>query len=366
MFTESTLRKLLDFSANDPVVSLYLNTEPSLGNADAHRLRLRSLLKEVTLDRDMEAIETFFNHSYDWSGRGVAVFSCAPADFFQVFPLSVPVKDKMIISAKPNIKPLLSLMDNFGGYGAVLVDKQNARIFLFQQGELVEQQAISGEAVKHIKTGTSPLIHHSRGGPFETSRTLDEVIDRNMRNQVELVMEYFEKKHIRRIFIGGSEENVASFKGELSKAWQSLVMGTFPIAITAGAAEVKQKTIEIYQEVEKQYEKTLVENLVDSAAKSVAAVTGLEPTLEAVSNGRVQTLIYTDGYEAKGYWHRDCGLLTSLAIKKHHACAEPAQRVEDVIDLAATAVLKSGGSVEVLHSGSGMEQYGKIGATLRY
>ena len=366
MFTESTLRKLLDFSANDPVVSLYLNTEPSLGNADAHRLRMRSLLKEVTLEKDVDAIETFFNHSYDWLSRGVAVFSCAPADYFQYFPLSVPVNDRIIISSRPNIKPLLSLMDNFGGYGVVLVDKVNARIFLFQQGELVEQQAISGEAVKHIKTGTAPLIHQSKGGPFEDYRGMNEVIDRNMRNLAELVIEYFEQKHIRRIMLGGSEENVSSFRGILSKAWQSLVMGTFSIAVNAGSAEVMQKSIEVYQDFEKEYEKNLVDNLVTSSAKQEAAVVGLEPTLEAVSNGRVATLVYVDGLSAPGYWHDVCGLLTSQAIKKHHACPDPAVPVDDIIDFAATAVLKSGGTVEVLHQGSGLETHGKIGASLRY
>ncbi len=366
MFTESTLRKLLDFSANDPVVSLYLNTEPSLGNAEAHRQRLRSLLKEVTLERDVDAIETFFSHSYDWLGRGVAVFSCAPADFFQYFPLSVSISDKVIISTKPNIKPLLSVMDNFGGYGVVLVDKQNARIFLFQQGELVEQQAMSGETVKHVKTGTAPLIHQSKGGPFDDYRAVDETIDRNSRNLAALVMDYFEQKHIRRIMIGGSEENVASFKGSLTKAWQSLVMGTFSSAITAGSAEIKQKSIQMYEDVEKEYEKDQVDSLITSAAKENAAVVGLEPTLEAVSNGRVATLIYVDGLTVPGYWHDSCGLLTSLAVKKHHACPGPAIPVDDVIDLAATAVLKSGGTVEVIHPGTGLESNGKIGASLRY
>lgn len=39
MFTETGLRKIKDFSASDPVVSLYLNTEPGRGNAETHRDR---------------------------------------------------------------------------------------------------------------------------------------------------------------------------------------------------------------------------------------------------------------------------------------------------------------------------------------
>jgi peptide subunit release factor 1 (eRF1) len=364
MFTESTLRKLLDFSANDPVVSVYLNPEPSQGNADAHRARLRSLLKEVNRKQDEEVIETFFNHSYDWSGRGVAVFSCASAGFFQHFSLSLPVEDRLVIGEQPEIKPLLSLIDNYGGYGVVLVDKQNARIFLFQQGELVEQQAISGETVKHIKTGGRIL--GQRDGTVESSRTQDEVVDRNVRDLADLVTKYFEKKHVRRLLIGGSDENIALFKRQLSKAWQSLVLGTFPISIDAGSAEVLEKSLEVNRRVEMEHEKALVENLVTSAAKESAAVVGLEDTLEAVSNGRVQTLVFAEGASAHGYWHRDCGLLTTLAIKKHHACPDPAVRVDDVVSLAATAILKSGGSVEVLHPGTELDDHERMGALLRY
>jgi hypothetical protein len=364
MFTESTLRKLLDFSANDPVISVYLNTEPSLGNADVHRLRLRGLLKEVNLKKDVEEIETFFNHSYNWSGRGVAVFSCTPAGFFQAIPLSLPVEDRVVVSALPYVKPLLSLRDNFGGYGVVLVDKQNARLFYFQQRELIEQQSISGETVKHVKTGGRIL--GQRDATVESSRTQDEIVDRNMRQLAELSTSYFEEKHIRRILIGGSDENIALFKRELSKAWLSLVMGTFTASIDANVTDVLEKSLEVNRRVEMEHEKVLAENVVTSAAKGEAAVTGLEPTMEAVSNGRVQTLLFMDGLAAPGYWHRDCGLLTSLAIKKHHACPDPAIRADDLVDLAAISVLKSGGDVEVLHAGTLLDEHEKIGALLRY
>jgi hypothetical protein len=86
MFTETSLRNIRDFSAVFPVVSVYLNTEPALGNAETHRLRLRNMLKELPLENEIHKIEEFFTHRYDWSGRAVAVFSCAPANFFEFIP----------------------------------------------------------------------------------------------------------------------------------------------------------------------------------------------------------------------------------------------------------------------------------------
>ena len=74
MFTESSLRKIKDFSAQVPIVSLYLNTDPGGGNAEINRLKLRNMIKDISLKQDVEAIEKFFNYVYDWS-----TFDCAPA-----------------------------------------------------------------------------------------------------------------------------------------------------------------------------------------------------------------------------------------------------------------------------------------------
>ena len=86
MFTDNDLRELLDFVAPEPVLSLYLSTDPSEGNADAYRLRLKTMLKEIKLPQDVSAVERFFNLEYDWSGRAVAVFSCAAKNFFRAYP----------------------------------------------------------------------------------------------------------------------------------------------------------------------------------------------------------------------------------------------------------------------------------------
>jgi hypothetical protein len=72
-------------------LSVYLNTEPSAGNADAYKLRLRNMLKDYKLPEDVEAIERYFNQEYNWSGRSVAVFSCQPQGFFRAYPLAIPV-----------------------------------------------------------------------------------------------------------------------------------------------------------------------------------------------------------------------------------------------------------------------------------
>ncbi len=248
MFTESSLQKIKDFSTGDPIISLYLNTEPSRGNAETHRLRLRNMIKDISLKQDADAIEKYFNYSYDWSGRSVAVFSCAPADFFHAIPLAVPVKDFIQIGSKAAVDQLEDLLQEFSNIGVIVVDKQGARLFHFHLGELVEQEGYLGDLVKHVKDGGASSAHGLRGGSLAGGRTVRETIDRNQREIAEAATKFLEKKRVRRILIGGTDENVSHFRNFMPKAMQSLVVGSFAMAMTATTSEVLHKVLQTLQE----------------------------------------------------------------------------------------------------------------------
>ena len=97
---------------------------------------------------------------------------------------------------RPNVRPLAGLLDSFGGYGVVLLDKQGARLFHFHLGEIHEQEGVLGEVIKQIKTGGSST--GMRGGGLQ-ARDLDQTVEKNMRDTVEFSTKFFEENHIRRI-----------------------------------------------------------------------------------------------------------------------------------------------------------------------
>ncbi len=365
MLSENDLRELLEFNATDPVLSVYLNTDPSEGNTDTLKRRLRSMIKEINLTSDVEAISKFFDHEYNWSGRGVAVFSCSPQNFFRAYPLAVPVRNLVHISDRPSVKPLASLLDNYGGYGVVLVDKQGARLFFFHMGELREQEGVLGETVKRTKTGAGASAVPGRRGSSATSRTVDEVVERNMKEAAEFAIRFFEDNHVRRVLVGGTDENVKLFCGLLPKAWQSLVMGTFPMSMTASHAEVRARALELGIQTEAEREKRLVERLLTLAAKNSGAVIGLEETLTAVNSGRVQTLVISEGFRKNAFRCKSTGWLTT---KPEELCngEDDVEKVYDVVDTVVNQVMRGGGEVDVVMSSSELEKAGCIGAMLRY
>lgn len=185
MLTELELKELLEYQAQSPVLSVYLNTEPTAGSADAHKLNLRSMLKEVGLPKDIDAVLRYFDHEFDWSGRSVVVFSCVDEDYFRAYPLAVPVRSRVRVSDRPHVKPLVDLLDSFGGYGVALVDKQGARLFYFHLGELREQEGVVGETVRHTKRGGGSQAQGRRGGVAGKTNYVEEVADRNIKAPTE-------------------------------------------------------------------------------------------------------------------------------------------------------------------------------------
>jgi hypothetical protein len=366
MLSETNLRELLDFSTTAPVLSVYLNTEPSEGNADAYRLRLRSMLKDVNLPQDVEAIERYFQHEYNWAGKGVAVFSCASQNFFRAYSLALPVQNLVHVGNRPSVRLLADLFDNYGGYGVALLDKQGARLFFFHLGELREQEGVMGEEVRHVKRGGASTVAGQRGGTAGKTGYEDELVDRNIKETVDFAVHFFEDNHVRRILIGATDENAALFRSHLPKAWQSLVMGTFAIPMTASHNEVLAKALQIGRNAETQREAQMVSEMITSAAKQSGAVVGLNATLDAVNNGRVQRLVLSEGYAPSGYHCTSCGALVSKAAQTCPQCDAALAPALDIVNLAVSEVLRTGGDVEVIHKNAELEQSGKVGALLRY
>ncbi len=365
MLTRNELQELLDFKAQHPVVSVYLNTDPARGNADTYHLKLRTMLKEAhPPEEDAREIQRYFQQEYDWGGRSVAVFSCMGEGFFRAYPIAVPIRSRIRISPdRPHVKPLLRLMDTYGHYGVAVVDQQDARLFTFHLGELQAQEDVRGESVQRVKQGGSQS-GGQRGGEV-SSAILKEAVERNMRSAAKAAALFFKQHDVRRVLIGGTEENTAHFRNHLPKHWQSLLMGTFPISATASHAEVLEKALEIGARAERQRQARLVENVVTGALKGQNGALGLNDTLQALQEGRVQTLLIQEGLRTPGKRCPECNYLTVGDLEACPYCNHSFEAVPDVIEIASQRVLRAHGEVEFVMDQT-LESHGGLGALLRY
>jgi hypothetical protein len=365
MLTETNLQELLGYKTDHPVLSMYLNTDPT-ESADVYKSNLRSMLKEVSLSADVQAVEYYFSREFDRTGRSIVVFSCAPDAFFRAYTLAIAVRNQVIVSERPYVKPLASLLDYYGGYGVVLVDKQGARLFSFHLGELREQEGILGETIRHTKHGGSSAKTGVRGGVTGQTNYEEELAGRNIREVAEFADHFFSANNVRRILIGGTDENVALLRSQLPKSWQSLVVGTFPMSMTASNLEVLEKSMQIGTEAEFRKEEQVLKKLVTGAAKEQKGVLNLDDTLGAIHDGRVQVLVIHDGYQEPGYRCRGCGYITAIKLPLCQFCGSSFEQIPDAVEMAVHSVMKAGGEVEVLQHEHKVNGFVQIGALLRY
>ena len=365
MFSEKDLQALLDYSAVSPVLSVYLNTDPTVITTEAAKIRLRNLMKTVDLPEDVQAVEDYINLEYDWAARGVVIFSSQQEDFFQAYQFNLSVPDKVYVGDRPVIRPLAHLTETFTGWSVVLVDKEKARLFSFDLGELVEIEGVTGEDVKQIKRGGGDAMLGRKGGSG-ASGNVEKIIEKNIKEMVAYATEFFNAHHIRRIMIGGTDENVARFKEELPKAWQSLVVGEFPMSMTANSAEVFEKAIQESLAANKKVIENLVDKSITMAASGGTGATGLIDTLNAIHEGRVKTLLVLEDFEEAGFRCDGCGYLTTQPLEKCPFCGGQFDRIDSAVEMAVQEALQKGADVKILEENDQLDKAGSIAAIMRY
>ncbi|MBC7249809.1 MAG: hypothetical protein H5T62_05935 [Anaerolineae bacterium] len=361
MFTTDDLQELVEFrSTETPVLSVYLNVDPSQHTTDEYRLILRGLLKQAgdkAAPEDISEVEKYFDFEYDWQGKGVVIFSCQEKNFWRAYPLAVPVPNLVYVAPRPYIKPLTEVLDDYSRYGVVLVDREGARLFLFEQGELRETAGTMGELPKR----------HKKGGwaAQKYQRWADEHAQRNLREAAELTAKFFSKGRCSRLILGGTDDNVAQFKAMLPKSLQNMVVGSFSIDTAAPEADVLDHSLEVIRRVEREQEKQLVGQLI-AAWKRGQGVVGLSDTLAAVQEQRVRILLTMRGYSEPGYRCVACRYLTLQERTACPLCGGEIQLTDDIVEHIVHRAMEQGVEVEVVRDSQELEEAGSIGAILRY
>jgi peptide subunit release factor 1 (eRF1) len=247
-----------------------------------------------------------------------------------------------------------------------LIDKQGARLFYFHLGELREQEDVEGESVRRTKRGGGSQAPGRRGGMSGQASYVEEVTERNIKESADVAAHFFQEKNVRRILLGGTDDNLAIFRAQLPKAWQSLVIGTFPMSMNAGQNEILERAMEVGGEAEKRRQAKLVSAVITGAAKGRGGVVNMEDTLSAVHEGRVQTLLIRDGLRKAGCRCQGCGYVAVQRLESCPFCGRDFDEIPDVVEMAVRKVISSGGDVQVLHDDEALGDYEHIGALLRY
>lgn len=359
------------------VLSIYLNVDQSqesnLNRGFETQLQtMTSTIRKTIHDTaEMERFQSASHHiedfvsAYGHGARSVAMFFDSTDGFFWHQEIDSPVESQARWDRELFLQPLAAALDESERFGVVLVDHAHRRVFSVFLSEITEfpRNGFDPRKVRHIKTvGTDHL-----GSASNVQHKADEQIRTNLRKVVEDVDWLVKTQRVHFLVLAGKSDVTSELREMLPKRLALLVIGAIDLAIDSSPRDVLDAVNAVNERHERDTETQVVKEVITAAAKKQKAVAGLSHTLNAVNQGRVWQLIYSDGLSSPGFECRECAALFTVQGRSCHYCGGKIDAVRDVIERAVEHGLRQGARIEVVkgHASATLKVAGGIGAFLK-
>jgi peptide chain release factor subunit 1 len=369
--TEDTIRQLAGFrSRGAPVVSCYLDVD---GRRHVRRqdveAELDQLLRPVRSHSSRDATSADFAQIERWvrdrldrsQTRGLAIFSCSARDLFEVIPLPVSVASRVVINSAPAIGQLEALVQELDRFGVLLVDKQRARMFVFEFGELVDHsERFDAKPRNYDSIGERDLVGYDKA-----EHHVEELVLQHLRHAADVAFEVFQSDGFDRLTVGAPDGVLPIIDALLHPYLQERRVGTIEVAPTASVADIRAAAMRMEAAIERDKEAGLVAKLRDAVGRGGRGVAGLEATLTALVERRIEVLFVSQGYRESGWRCDRCGYLChrgpTCPVDGTHMI-----RADDIVEEAVDVAFGQSCKVEICSDNADLDVLGRIGALLRY
>ncbi|HEX9995010.1 MAG TPA: hypothetical protein VGB14_18945 [Acidimicrobiales bacterium] len=367
--TEDAIRRLAAFKGADaPVVTCYLDVDGRrlVRRQDVER-ELEPLVRRgralANGDRrvlaDVARIEDHVRGGIDRSRtRGIAFFACSAHGLWEVFHLPVAVRSQVVVNAAPAVAQLERLVREYEKAAVLLADRRRSRVFVFELGELVNQDEVTDE----LPRDWDERGHQERGEPVGH---VEALADRHLRHAAAQAFAVWQATGFQHLSIGASDEIAAELETLLHPYLRARLADRVPLGVGATIDEVRAAAAAVELRQERRREQELVERLREAVATGRRAVAGLAPVLEALGQRRVDHLLVSSGYEATGWRCAACGSLATRG-RRCPVCGAEMTKVGDVVEEAVDEALAQSCRVDLCVDCADLDVLGRIGALLRY
>jgi peptide chain release factor subunit 1 len=380
--TPDKLRELADLRpAGARVLSLFLNLDPTeYATPPARGSEVRSLLDQTErlvkelkendgishdeqkgLRDDIERARQYFNNGdFDAKGaHGLAVFLASPADVFEVVKLPRPVATNVVVDDSPYIEPIADLGSR-ARWGVLLVSRKNGRILRGTTDSLREVDGVSSDVPGQ----------HDQGGWSQAryQRSVEEDKNDHVRAVCDVLFEHHRRAAFDRLLVGCTEELYPDVEGSLHAYLSERLVGRIDVDVENSTPEdVHGVAVQAMEADESRSEREALDRLVEGVRAGGRGVAGLEDTLTALNEQRVEKLVINYGFDEAGAQCPQCGSLYTAAIAKCPADETPTERRDSITESAIERALAQSADVLVVrYHGQDIEPLGNIGAVLRF
>ena len=352
----------------DPVVSWYLDVDgrhrPRWTDVEAavvhlarraRRLAVR-LGVEDAVERQVAGIERRIGEGVDRSTvRGLALFSSAAHGLFREVRLGRAVRDQVAVDRSPRIAQLEEALEAEVPFVVVLADGQRCRFVWVQAGLAVDLDGPHDEPLRAVD------VNRELGG-FDHHD--EEALRRHLRRCAAALRAHVGERPAARVLVGGTEAIAAELERCLEPAVRARLAGRVPLPATATTRDVVAAAEDAAAALERQTEEELVEELRQRAATGSGGAVGLQPTLEALEQRRVATLLVARDFDAGGGRCPTCGWI-GPDLGRCPRCATGLDWIDNVVEVAIDEAAAQQAGV-IVCDGNDLDRFGHIGAIKRF
>ena len=365
--TADTVRSLAGFKGlQGSVVSLYLDVDGQryIRPRD-YEMHLDQMIRQARdrtgsgeVEEDLRRIEGRVKSGIDRSHvRGIAAFSDAPDNWFELIELTVPVRNQLSINQTPHVRQLETLLERYRRYGVLLVDQQRARMLVFHAGQLTDRSELFDQLPRHDDDGGEWDRDHVRDHTAAAAR-------QHLRRAAQVAFDVHQQRPLNHLILAGPEMVVPDVERELHSYLRERIVARLRLSTTASEDEIRGAATQVEADVDRDRTDQIVDRLRDAIGTG-SGIGGLKPVLNALVEHRAQTLIVCDDYETPGWRCRRCDYLASFG-PSCPLCSTKMDRVDDVVEEAIEVAVNQSVRVVPCSGNADLDVLGRIGALLRF
>ncbi len=315
----------------------------------------------AVLEREHERILNFLK-DYTPRGRGVIIYSSTPDNIWEVYPLDVMVPTGVSVGSSLNTALLVQVMEEYPLMAVVMLDGGDARIYSAEQGRESESDRESTELPNRHAQGGWAQARYERHVEFHHAMHLKSVAEK--------LEGMYQEQPFDRLVIVGAERAAKEFEALLPENIRRRLIGKLTADFKQeGDSEILDRARALREEDERTSELALVDRIRELTDAEGRGTLGIDETLQALTEGRVDTLVVAEGVTQAGTVCLNCDYFAAQRFSRCPACAQSdVEELPDAIEQAIEYAIANGSRVNVAFAG-GREMLlsrGGIGALLRY
>lgn len=359
------------------VVSCYLKLEPRDRMRGKYLIKLKNRAKQVEqalprlgleraiadeVGRDLGRIlELLRDPASLPATHGVAVFACEGLGLFESVPLPVVHRSRLGIDARPLVRELASVEDEFGRLLTAVVDRTSARFFEVTAYETRELPGLRSDSTRGSR------FHGDRDGAWGEHTYNNRIREEKQRHLEAVARQLFtlDRGHpAHGIVLAGPGTEAAAVEPFLHSYLTERLMGHARLnQKDLSPAVVHQVTLAVREGFERATERHVVAEAAEREGEGWA-VNGVAPTLRALARGQVRSLLVNADAAMPGFRFSDTG---GLGVDARDGRGEGTPTpVLDVIDDAIEEGLRQRVDVNVVYEPEAAARIDGLAALLRF